>query len=380
MHNDHNTRIALRAGALGANFNESWDALNYADLEVAGARWVRGFVTIAPTGPDGREVVASGEGAFAPTAEVRVRAALDASKRGYHVIFTLKFAYAARHFPHPDSSDMSEVLRKVDALLERVMGEVDVVEIGNEPFIESLPEDRGDALNAFYEAVASHVAAFCAARYPGGCSTRLYMGALNRIDLPENRTPATERWLRYAYETPEIEGIDLHPHVASLDASRAFLDYALPRLRADQSFLATEFSLVWRWQQHLDDAAPAAFCADHGFSAGTAVWEVIGAAIESPFQQETWDAFTTGCAWLAEQRHYLSRQMAMFRDTGRLAVATYGFRQIPSMTAGWGPAKVPWLLNSVFAPLTVAPSGSASTGRTQQWFEDFRALQDAHRG
>ena len=377
MHNDQPTRTALRSGALGANFNESWDVLDYADLELAGARWVRGFVTIAPpTAQEGGQRVAPAEGALGPTPEAGVEAALGALRRGYRVIFTLKFAYAAQRFPSPGSPELAAVLRQVDALLERVMGQVEVVEIGNEPFIESLPDDRGDALNTFYEIVANHVVAFRAARYPSGCPTRLYLGALNRIDLPQNRTPTTDRWLRYARETSEIEGIDLHPHVASLDAARAFLDYAIPRLRADQSFLATEFSLVWRWQQHLDDAAPSGFCAEYGFSAGTSVWEVIGAAIDAPFEQAAWDAFTAQCAWFAEQRDYLSEQLAMFRNTGRLAVATYGFRQIPSMTRDWGPAKVPWLLNSVFAPLTVASGDDGTSGRTRQWFEDFRALQN----
>ena len=367
--------VPLRLGALGANFNEAWDAVNYADLEKAQARWVRGFVTITP--PDSSDHGGRSRAADSYSAEAGVETALDAVRRGYRVIFTLKFPYEKRSFPAPGAQEMGETLRRVDAMLEQVMGRVEIIEIGNEPFIESLPEERGSALNTFYEAVANHVVSWRAAQYPSGCSTRLYLGALNRIDLEQNRTPATDRWLRYACETPEIEGIDLHPHVPALADTRPFLDYALPRLRSDQSFLATEFSLVWRWQQHLNDAAPLPFCADHGFAAGTSVWRVIAAAIKSPFPQEVWDAFTAQCTWFADQCHYLTQQMTMFRETGRLAVATYGFRQIPSMTANWGPEKVPWLLNSVFAPLTVRNTEDGTSGRIKQWFEDFRALQDA---
>jgi hypothetical protein len=64
-----------------------------------------------------------------------------------------------------------------------------------------------------------------------------------------------------------------------------------------------------------------------------------------------------------------------FRATGRLAVATYGFRQIPSMTAGWSATKAPWLLNSVFATLTVQPRGDAMSVPGYAWIDDFRALQ-----
>src|SRR5690625_2138428 len=38
------------------------------------------------------------------------------------------------------------------------------------------------------------------------------------------------------------------------DAVQPFLDYILPRMRADQTFLVTEFSLVWHWKAHLRNA------------------------------------------------------------------------------------------------------------------------------
>jgi hypothetical protein len=74
------------------------------------------------------------------------------------------------------------------------------------------------------------------------------MGALNRLDLPANRTPAVERYLAFVRETPEIEGVDLHPHVPDEARIQDFLDYTLPRLLPEQTFLVTEFSLVWYWQ------------------------------------------------------------------------------------------------------------------------------------
>src|SRR5690625_6524463 len=80
------------------------------------------------------------------------------------------------------------------------------------------------------------------------------MGALTRLDLADRHTPAAERWMTFIRETPELEGVDIHPHVEHPDAVQPFLDYILPRMRADQTFLVTEFSLVWHWKAHLRNA------------------------------------------------------------------------------------------------------------------------------
>jgi hypothetical protein len=67
--------------------------------------------------------------------------------------------------------------------------------------------------------------------------------------------------------------------------------------------------------------------------------------------------------------------MSTLRSTGRLAVATYGFAQIPSMTSNWNATKAPWRLNSVYAGLTVQTRGEAMSTPAYAWLEDFRRLQ-----
>jgi hypothetical protein len=201
------------------------------------------------------------------------------------------------------------------------------------------------------------------------------MGALNRLDLAANRTPAVERYLAFVRETPEIEGVDLHPHVPDEARIQEFLDYTLPRLRPEQTFLVTEFSLVWHWQQHMTDRIPAEFAQSYGYTPDTEVWEVIGQAIEHPFSSHKWNDLLAQSPWFESKKHLLRDEMARFRSTGRLAVATYGFRQIPSMTAGWSATKPPWLLNSVFATLTVQHRDEAMSTPGYAWIEDFRRLQ-----
>jgi hypothetical protein len=350
-------------GALGANYNENLDQLNYRELRAARASWVRGFYT-APEAD-----------AVPPEQSDTIRAVHDAHERGFSTLLSLKFPKTSTSFPQPGSPEMADELARLDRVLPHVLGTVDVVTIGNEPFIESIPEQRDERLNEFYETVARHVIETRAEICGPACPTHLYMGALNRLDLPRNRTPAVERYLAFVRETPEIEGVDLHPHVADQDAIQEFLDYTLPRLRHEQTFLVTEFSLVWYWQEHMTDRIPVTFADRYGYAADTQVWEVIGEAIEQPFPEHKWNDLLAQSPWFEAKKHLLSEEMARFRGTGRLAVATYGFRQIPSMTTNWSATKPPWLLNSVFATLTVEQRDPAMSTPGYAWIDDFRRLQ-----
>src|SRR3546814_13599365 len=85
------------------------------------------------------------------------------------------------------------------------MGKVDILVIGNEPYFETREQDHDLDLNAFYEAMAGRIIAYRNANCGSGCKTRLYMGALNRLDLKKNITPSTERWLAFVKATRSEE-------------------------------------------------------------------------------------------------------------------------------------------------------------------------------
>ncbi|MCG5215596.1 hypothetical protein [Streptosporangium sp. KLBMP 9127] len=349
-------------GALGANFNQNLDAVNYRELRETGTEWVRGFFPMPATD--------QGD----PAEHFAIRTIVQTAGRGYDTILSLKFPYNQASFPEPGSAAMAAELARLDRVLPNLLDKVDIITIGNEPFIESLPAERDQRLNEFYETVARHVIDYRREHCGADCRTTLYMGALNRLDLPDRRTPAAERWMTFVRETPEIAGVDIHPHVPAPENAQAFLDYILPRMRDDQTFLVTEFSLVWYWKQHLEDPISAEFAKRYGFAPDTRVWQVIKAAIDEPVSRRQWHDFLTSSPWFMRQSGFLRDQMRLYRDTGRLAVATYGLKQDDLMVANFGPKKDPWLLNSVFATFTVKPraSGLSAPG---YWLDDFKALQ-----
>ncbi|MFC6066314.1 hypothetical protein [Streptomyces ochraceiscleroticus] len=351
------------AGILGANFNEDPDSVTFAELRELSASWLRGFVPMPEVGADASRQRA-------------VKKLLDAHRQGYGTVLSLKFPYNHRALPRPDSPAMAAELDRVDKVLHAVLDSVDVLAIANEPFIESLQQDRDSgALNTFYEKIAAHVIAYRKKHFPSGCRTRLYMGALNFLDQPDKRTKATDRWLSFTRATPEIEGVDIHPHVAGPGNVQAYLDYVLPRLRKEQKFLVTEFSLVKLWEQHLKDAVPAPYARRYGVSPDTRVWQVIKQAIEHPVPAEQWRDFLSMSPWFENHKHFLRTQVGRFRDTGRLAVATYGVTQAAAMAQDFGPDKQPWLLNSLYANRTVERPDGGLPAPNYGFFDDFRALQ-----
>ncbi|MFC4307743.1 arylsulfatase [Steroidobacter flavus] len=354
--------VVQAQAALGANYNEHYEDVDYRDLEKAEASWVRIFLTMPQLDHGAAE-------------HGVVRTTLEVGSRGYKTILSLKWPFPNRDFPKPGSAEMNQELARLDAVLPLVMGKVDILVIGNEPYIESREADRDFDLNAFYETMAARVIAYRAQKCGESCKTRLYMGALNRLDLEKNLTPSTDRWMEYVRATPEIDGVDIHPHLDSIEQSKPFLDYILPRMRAEQQFLVTEFSVVWWWKQNLTKPIPAAFAKRYGVPKNEQNWQAIKAALDQPVAKQRWDDFLAMSPWFESRKHYLRDQMKMFRDTGRLAVATYGFKQGSSMSNNFGPDKTPWLLNSVFAPRTVQANPDGSAAANYAWLEDFKALQ-----
>lgn len=356
---------ASAQAALGANYNESLTTIDERELGRVDAVWLRGFLDMHLMGD------------VDPATDPNVQAILAAKAHGHHVILSLKWNYHRLDFPKPGSPEMTAELARLRRLLPVVLGKVDILVIGNEPFIEAKPDERDERLNVFYESLANAVIDAWKAKGGAASGTQLYMGAFNRLDLPRNQTPAIERMLRFIASRPELSGADLHPHLPSFEANRAMLGYVLPKLRPDQHFLATEFSLVWYWRKHMEDVVPAAFDVKYGFAPGTKVYQVIDSAIQKPMPYAEWKEFLSGEPWYMAQQNFLADEMALFRSTGRLAVATYGIRQGWNPKRRFTPESEPWILNSVFAARTVEPNPDGTAHENYPWGDAFRRLQAA---
>lgn len=121
------SREACAQAALGANYNESLTQIDERELAQVNAEWVRGFLDMHQLGD--RD----------PSQDANVRALLAEKQRGCSVILSLKWNYHDIDFPDLGSMVMDTELARLRRILPVVLGKVDILVVGNEPFIESEP-------------------------------------------------------------------------------------------------------------------------------------------------------------------------------------------------------------------------------------------------
>lgn len=349
-------------GALGLNYNERLVWMDHREVRRIGANWIRGFV-------DMHQMDSSH-----PSQDRNIKALLGAIDAGVKTILSLKWDYTKQDFPTAGTPELATELQVLDRLLRVVMGRVDILVIGNEPFIEAKPAQCGERLNVFYETLANAVIGFRNAQGDAAMSTRLYVGALNRLDLPVKRNPAIERMLRFIASKPELDGVDLHPHMMTFAGHKSMVDYTLERIRPDQTFLATEFTMIWHWKKHMGDVASAHFRTRYGLPDDTKVYQVIDSAISKPMPFVQWRDFLSHEPWYMEHQHFISAAMKLYRGTGRLAVATYPYCPMRDRKLPFQAADTPWLLNGVYVPSTVQREQGEPRHENFPWADEFHRM------
>lgn len=356
-------RAPAASGVLAANVNEALEKIDFAELRAVAATWVRGFYPM----PDADHGDPAGQPGLARL--------LQAAARGYGTVLTLKFPYQDRPIPAPGTPAMATAVARLHKILAATMGKVDILTIGNEPFIETREADRRTpAINVFYETLARHAIRYRSAHGDTHHATAIYMGALTGLDRPDADTAQTRRWVTYVARDRDIAGVDIHPHVASPDEARRFVAYVLPYLRSDQRFLATEFSLVHLWKQHNTDPLPADFARRHHLPATTPVWRYIRDAAAHPVSEQEWNDFVLACPWFSAHKTFLTDQIARFRATGKLAVAAYGLLQAGPIPH-FGPKSAPWVINSIYPQYVTRRTSTGLPARNRTWANAFQAAQ-----
>ncbi|KAJ5692912.1 hypothetical protein N7462_002335 [Penicillium macrosclerotiorum] len=348
-------------GALGVNYNESLTWIHHDEIKQVGAQWVRGFVDMHQVDSSHAEE------------DPNIKALFSVADAGCKTILSFKWAYPNAEFPEPGSPNHATELERLDRLLQIVMGKVDILVIGNEPFIEAQQTD--ERLNVFYESLANFFINFRNTHNNLPVATRLYMGALNRLDLPVKRTPAIERFLSFIASKPELDGVDLHMHMPNIAAHKAMVNYALSKIRPDQTFLATEFSMIWHWKNHISDEASIYFCEKYGFSPGVKVYQVINAAFQTPMPYAQWEDFLRHEPWYMEYQNFMANTMNIYKATKKLHVATYALSPMRNRKRPLLAIDTPWMLNGLYSPSTVQLNQDGSRHLNFPWGEEFRKLQ-----
>jgi hypothetical protein len=356
---------AFSQEALGVNYNQFLRSIQDQELSQVKATWIRGFLDMHLLGHQD------------PSQNADIQAILKAKADGRRTILNLKWNYETEPFPAPGSAAMTQEADQLNRVLPVVLGKVDILVIGNEPFIETLSTQSGQPLMAFYQTMANDVIGYWNSHPVAASATELYMGAFTRLDLPQNRTASVQWMLGYIAAHQELSGPDLHMHMPGFAANQLMLSYVLPWLRPDQKFLVTEFSLVLLWQQHLSDTVSPDFTSRYNLPANLEVYQFINRALQNPVPDAEWRDFLQSCPWYMEQSEFLLNAYNLFRSTGRLGVANYGMLQSWTKGRQFMATSTPWLLNALFASATVKLRENGSPFEHFPLGTEFTNLQTA---
>lgn len=353
---------ASAQGALAASYNEQAGDVDYRDLERASARWVRMFVSMP--------LIDRGAGGNATLGKI-----VELSGKGYKTVLSLKMAFVGTVPPEVGSDGFVKDIARLNAALPRIMDKVDILVIGNDPFLEVPEKNRNEGMNAYYEAIAKHVIEYRAKHCGSACKTRLYLGSLTGLEGAAGRNKIAQRWMDFVKVTPELDGVGLQMHLTEAGDAAAYLKYVLARMRPEQKFVVTDLSIVKSWEANIRGNIPAAFADKYGAPRNAQNWQIIKAALETPFSKLQWDEFLSQSPWYESRKHFLATQMKLFRDSGRLAVAAVSFAQGSSPADKLSPGAAAWQLNSVVAQRTVKRNPDGTSNFTYGFIDDFKALQ-----
>jgi len=301
----------------------------------------------------------------------------DAHQAGYKTIVNIKFDFSDLQFPPSGKpfpttdTGIDAALSYLDTFLSAVYPDCDILVVGNEPFIESQTDDRGQALVQFYEVAAAKVKAFQDTQRR---KIPLYLGAYDSIWVADPWQQQGAPLLEFTKETPWLQGADLHIHQyedADIDEAFAFVE---PKLRSDQKILVTEFSQVNYYKQYNSYFIPEILITQYDRPDDWFVFNYLDSALKSPVGLPEWIAFLQNSDWFESTKHYLNVAWAKFNSHPKFAIATYGMYQSGPQTFTAGDQ--PWILNALFVNQTVVPEPSTGGPQFNYTFaDDFLALQ-----
>jgi hypothetical protein len=336
---------------LGANFNEHLQAARIPALDATGVTWVRGFL---PAGEflDGRRALATDPG-------VATFAAAAATGRKLAISLKWDFKRSKWRVPAPDSeSERAAFAWAVDAA--RVM-RPDMLLLVNEVFIDTEADDMKPGPDGaipmvrFLQRLAAHVAAVKLTTREGR-PLPVSCGGFTRINtLAMQKHPATQALLPWLASTPHLTHVNFHMHQGRLEEfadALAFMRRAVP----DRPFVVTEFSLVWAFQDSLEETLGAgkageAFARAYQRNPRETVGDYLNAAAENPIPEAELHAFLRSRTWFDPR--FLEESCRMMERAG-VTLATYAYLQEssglenPRRKLSSRAGQPPWRLNAIF--------------------------------
>lgn len=375
--------VVTEGRRIGINLNEQIGVLSDSVVDVnlpeIQPTWIRGFLDFYSL---------FDKDTLEPLPEFRnsanIARFIDLKKKGYKMVLSIKWNFKRKHTPTTMPSTAADLKKHQDALIalyNKVWPYVDILVVGNEPFIESPSKkvpSRDQNLVPFYKSMLE-----ATIKYRSASDRKdipLFLGAFNRLELARFQE-ASEGLLALAKSTPEVYGIDLHIHHGDTDfaAMKESIDFATTRIRPDQRFISTEFSAMHYWKSKSPRELAPAFIQKYGLPEQMKVHEYLNKVLATDpepgaVSREEWVDFVEMNPWYNDlQSRYLADAYETFTQSPQFLLANYAFRQ--GFHGVFDTTRDPWILNAIFVNRTVRlrPDGSYELNR--HYHHDFDRLR-----
>ena len=363
----------ISAQILGANFNHNAEILDVDYLKKSGASWVRATPRILDYA-DGKLAIKN------DPANDKI---IEAGKQGYKVIFGFRwdFAMHKQRIPQPGSPEETRLFDVERQLLDEVGPYIDVFTLGNEPNLETLPDDMiPDAqghipLVVFMERQLVMVVEPYFKQRSGKPYPQIFLGSLPALfEKKQQQIPANVALIKMAQNDPRITGFDLHLHI--LDFNQAAESFAFARaIMPQKPIIVTEFSLHRLFLAHRTDplnSTPAgvAFAKKYGRDPAMKVYEWCGIANRNRVSPDEWEAMFMSRSWYIP--HYLKQFEASFKKNG-VTMATYPLFQ-QSCPENMTPDSPMWFINPIFCQKSLEKQPDGTFSANPLSFDDFKEI------
>src|SRR6056297_903019 len=209
--------VSARAQEVGVNFNGDLDYSDPEALNRIHTTWVRGFLNFFPYYNDPGTLEEDPDlGNF-----------LYLKDQGFKTILNIKYNFSNKAIPALGSDKMANYKAFMQEVSDKIWGHVDVVVVGNEPFIESRQVDRNGPLVDFYQEMCRVVNNYRLDKQ----EIPIYFGAFNRLYDVNARSSGVNSMLAFVKGTSWIAGIDLHIHHKEMGQMVSMIEYSRDRIR-----------------------------------------------------------------------------------------------------------------------------------------------------
>lgn len=316
--------------------------------------------------------------------------------------------------PAAGSRQEAALFTYLDTLLAKLLPAADIIVAGNEPFINTLPEDWQRSMvnvNApipiveFYKRVAEHINNYMVSKGVRS-KHKIYMGAFTHVyGSAMQNEPAVLQLLDFARTTDYIDGVDIHTHVKTMDEMKESFDFISAHV-PNKPITDTEYTYVFSQALHINDLLSLndtkPFAGNHSFlekyanatatkqirgvkwindvrypvtvalgqrkyTATTTINDYMAMALVDPVPQSEWNDLMRSRSWTID--HYIASSNALFKHYN-VNGATFGLTQgeEPNLRNG-----TPWYMNGLYVPALVQLMGGLPAGN-YQYLTDFQKL------